>query len=249
LEITEQLGQALQKKSHDIVNIVRLVKSTKIILEKMRSDNGWENFICKVVEFCVDHEIVIPNMEETYILRGGCAHPQSDHFTIDHYFRVEVFRATLDIQLTELNLRFNEKVMDILLASLNLIAKSGFTSFQASEICKLVEKYYPADFNQQERIGLEYQLNYFVVEVSTSDDLKKIATLAELCRCLIHTGRHKVFHLIDRFLRLLLTLPVSISSAERAFFALKIIKTRLRNKMEDDFLTNSMIVHIEGECL
>jgi hypothetical protein len=61
-------------------------------------------FFCKVVEFCVDHEIVIPNMEETYILRGGRAHRQPYHFTADHYFRVEVFRATLDTQLTKLNL-------------------------------------------------------------------------------------------------------------------------------------------------
>jgi hypothetical protein len=166
--------------------------------------------------FCVDHEIVIPNMEETYILHGGRAHRQPDHFTTDHYFRVEVFWATLDTQLTELNLRFNEKLLDLLSASLNLIPKSGFTSFQASEICKLIEKYYPADFNQQERIGLEYQLNYFVVEVSTSDDLKNIATLAELCQWLIHTGCHIVFHLIDRFLRLLLTLPISTSSAKGA---------------------------------
>jgi hypothetical protein len=87
------------------------------------------------------------------------------------------------------------------------------------------------------------------VEASTSDDLRRIATLDELCRCLIHTGRHRVFHLIDRLLRLLLTLPVSTSSAEHAFSALKIIKTRLRNKMEDDFHTNNMIVHIEGELL
>jgi hypothetical protein len=133
---------------------------------------------------------------------------------------------------------------------LNLIPKKiDLHLFTASEICKLVEKYYPVDFNQQERIGLEYQLNHFVVEASTSDDLKRITTLAELCQCLIRTGRHRVFHLIDRFFQLLLTLPVSTSSAERAFSALKTIKTRLRNKMEDDFLTNNMIVHIEGELL
>jgi hypothetical protein len=60
------------------------VKSTKIILEKMGSDNGWENFICKVIEFCVDHEIVIPNMKETYILCGGRDSRQPDHFTTDH---------------------------------------------------------------------------------------------------------------------------------------------------------------------
>jgi hypothetical protein len=174
---------------------------------------------------------------------------QPDHFIIDHYFRVEVFRATLYTQLTELNLMFNEKVMDLVSVSLNLISKRGFTSFQPSEICKLVEKYYSADFNQQERIGLEYQLNHFVVEASRSDDLKRIATLAELYQCLIDTGRYRVFHLIDRFLRLFLTLPVLTSSAERAFSALKIIKTRLRNKMEDGFLSNNMIVHIEGELL
>jgi hypothetical protein len=249
LEITEQLGQALQKKSQDIVNAIRLVESTKIILEKLRSDNGWENFICKVVEFCVGHEIVIPNMEDTYILRGGRARRQPDHFTIDHYFRVEVFRAILDTQLTKLNLGFNEKVMDLLSVSLNLIPKSGFTSFQPSEICKLVEKYYSTNFNQQERIGLEYQLNHFVVEASRSDDLKRIATSAEFCQCLIDTGRHRVFHLVDRFLQLILTLPVSASSVERAFSALRIIKTRLRNKMEDDFLSNNTIVHIEGELL
>ena len=56
-----------------------------------------------------------------------------------------------------------------------------------------------------------------------------------------------VFHLVDRLLWLLLTLPVSTATAERAFSSLKIIKTRLRNKMEDEYLANSLLVHIEGE--
>jgi hypothetical protein len=43
------------------------------------------------------------------------------------------------------------------------------------------------------------------------------------------------------------TLPVSTASAERAFSALKIVKTRLRNKMEDEFLANSLLVNIERE--
>jgi hypothetical protein len=249
LEITEQLGQALQKKSQDIVNAIRLVQTTKILLEKMRSDDGWETFICKVMEFCVDHDIDIPNMDETYILRGGRARRQPNHFTTDHFFRVEVFRATLDTQLAELNLKFNEKVIGLLSICVTLVPKNGFASFQSSEICKMVEKYYPADFNQQEIIGLEYQLNYFVVEASRSDDLKRIATLAELCKCLVNTGRHRVFNLVDRLLRLLVTLPVSTATAERAFSILKIIKTRLRNRMEDDFLANSMLVNIEAEIL
>ena len=44
-----------------------------------------------------------------------------------------------------------------------------------------------------------------------------------------------------------MTLLVSTASAERAFSALKIVKIRLRNKMEDDFLANSLLVNIERE--
>ena len=111
----------------------------------------------------------------------------------------------------------------------------------------MVEKYYPADFNQQEKLRLEYQLKHFVVDASNSEELKNIATIAELCRRLVATGRHRTSNMIDRLLRLLLTLSVSTASAERVFSILKITKTRLRNKMEDEFLANNLVVHIEGE--
>ncbi|OQU84851.1 hypothetical protein SORBI_3004G133201 [Sorghum bicolor] len=162
MEITEQLGQAVQKKTQDIVNVVRLVQSTKILLQEMRSDDGWETFVCKFVEFCVNHEMNIPDMEGTYILRGGRARRQPNHFTNDQYFRVEIFRATIDTQLAELNLKFSEKAMDLLSVCVTLIPKNRFASFNAT-------------------------------------------------------------------------------SAERVFSILKIIKTRLRNSMEDEFLANSML--------
>ena len=50
-----------------------------------------------------------------------------------------------------------------------------------------------------------------------------------------------------RVLVLVLTLPVSTATAERSFSAMRIIKTRLRNKMEDEFLTDSLIMYIERE--
>ena len=48
-------------------------------------------------------------------------------------------------------------------------------------------------------------------------------------------------------IRLVLTLPVSTATTERAFSAMKLVKTTLRNKMEEDFLTDSMIIYIERE--
>ncbi|GLT98499.1 hypothetical protein SLE2022_160010 [Rubroshorea leprosula] len=60
-------------------------------------------------------------------------------------------------------------------------------------------------------------------------------------------SQREVYPLIDRLIRLVLTLPMSITTTERGFSAMKIIKTRLRNKMEDDLLKDYMIVYIEKE--
>ena len=51
----------------------------------------------------------------------------------------------------------------------------------------------------------------------------------------------------DRLIRLVLTLPVSTATSERAFSAMKLVKTRLRNKMGDEFLRDCLIIYIEKE--
>jgi hypothetical protein len=40
---------------------------------------------------------------------------------------------------------------------------------------------------------------------------------------------------------------MSIATTEQAFLVMKIVKTRLRNKMEDGFLANSLVLYIERE--
>ena len=45
----------------------------------------------------------------------------------------------------------------------------------------------------------------------------------------------------------MLTLPVSTATTERAFSAMKHVKIRLRNRMEDDFLADNLVVYIEKE--
>jgi hypothetical protein len=64
---------------------------------------------------------------------------------------------------------------------------------------------------------------------------------------LAETGKSKTYYLIDRLIRLVLTLPMSTATTERAFSAMKIVKTRLCNKMDDEFLVNSLVVYIERE--
>jgi hypothetical protein len=64
---------------------------------------------------------------------------------------------------------------------------------------------------------------------------------------MVETEKHKVFPLVYRLIELALILPVSTTSVERAFSAMKIIKTNLRNKMADEWFNHLMVCYIERE--
>jgi hypothetical protein len=48
-------------------------------------------------------------------------------------------------------------------------------------------------------------------------------------------------------IRLVLTLHVSTATTERGFSAMKLVKTKLRSRMEDGFLADNLLVYIEKE--
>nr|GEU67671.1 zinc finger MYM-type protein 1-like [Tanacetum cinerariifolium] len=60
-------------------------------------------------------------------------------------------------------------------------------------------------------------------------------------------GKASHYYLVDMLIRLVLTLPVSTVSVERAFSAMKIVKNRLRNKMGDVFLSDNLVLYIEKD--
>jgi len=76
-----------------------------------------------------------------------------------------------------------------------------------------------------------------------------MSSITYLCQGLVKTEKLKIYQLIDMLIRLILTLPVLTATTERTFSAMKIVKTRLRNRIEDDFLANYLIVYIEKKLL
>ena len=61
------------------------------------------------------------------------------------------------------------------------------------------------------------------------------------------TRKSEYYPFIYRVVKLVLTLPVSTTTTERAFSAMNVIKTNLRNKMEDEFLSNAMMLYNERD--
>lgn len=95
---------------------MRLVSSIKVLLQKMR-DEEWQNLLENVISFCKAHNIDIPYMNAQYIARQGRARNKKDDFTMEHHYRVHIFYAAIDSQLQELNIRFNDSSVELLMLS------------------------------------------------------------------------------------------------------------------------------------
>ncbi|KAG6642254.1 hypothetical protein CIPAW_09G129800 [Carya illinoinensis] len=61
MEITNALCQSLQQNFQDIVNVMSLVSTTKVLIQNLR-DDGWESLLTDVKSFCEKHQIDILDM-------------------------------------------------------------------------------------------------------------------------------------------------------------------------------------------
>ncbi|KAG9454604.1 hypothetical protein H6P81_007508 [Aristolochia fimbriata] len=163
------------------------------------------------------NEISIPDMSSNYAGSRGRSRRQKDPLTVEHHYRIEVFLAGLDSQLQELNTRFSDHTMDLLILSAALDPQDRYKSFNINNICELVDKFYPDDFTEQEKYHLKYELQHYELDVPYHVDLQEVKTIGELCQKLVETGKATIYPLFDRLLRLLLTLPVSTATTEELF--------------------------------
>ena len=77
----------------------------------------------------------------------------------------------IDSQSQELNDKFNDNMVELLILNDNMVEllilssavdpREMHTSFRIDDICKLVKKFYPQDFAEYEMIQLRMQFEYF----------------------------------------------------------------------------------------
>ena len=96
---------------------------------------------------------------------------------------------------------------------------------------------------------LENKFYHFEHNVIRDPEFKKLNSLSELCQWLERIGNSEHYKLAYRMVRLVLTLLVFIDTTKRTFLAMKVVKTNIQNKMENDFLTDSLMLYIEKDIV
>ncbi|TYI61813.1 hypothetical protein E1A91_D10G199700v1 [Gossypium mustelinum] len=107
--------------SFDFVFILHLLKEimgiTYILCQQLH----------KKSQDIVNHNIDVLDMDSPYVVKHG--HHQHVNFNMEHHYHVEIFNAAIDSQLLELNSRFNEQTIYLLILSSALDPKNAYKSF------------------------------------------------------------------------------------------------------------------------
>ena len=124
--------------------------------------------------------------------------------------------------------------------------RDSFSKFDVDKLSRLADIYCD-DFSFDDRKIIKDQLRTFIIHVRRLEEFKVCYDLASLSKIMVRLERHIVFPLVFRLIELALLLPVATTTVERAFSAMKVIKTELRNKMSDGWLNDLMVCYIERD--
>jgi hypothetical protein len=104
-----------------------------------------EPFFDTVKSFCEKNEIDVFDMNARYTRAQGRSyrHDEEPSMTIEHHFRIDVFTTAIDFQLQELNNRFSEHKVELLILSVAFSPQDAYKPFKINDICNLVDKFYP----------------------------------------------------------------------------------------------------------
>jgi hypothetical protein len=102
---------------------------------------------------------------------------------------------------------------------------------------------YSDDFSHYNQDDIKNQLELFIIHVRRLKAFRDCHDLVSLATKMVELDNHTIFPLVYHLIELALLLPEAIASVERAFSAMKIIKTELRNKMSDAWINVNGVLH------
>ncbi|KAK9713778.1 hypothetical protein RND81_06G051100 [Saponaria officinalis] len=241
---TNDLCQTLQRRYQDIVNAMTIVDMTKDNLQIMR-DDGWDNFVDMISDFCAKYDIEVPNMDGCYAPPGRSKR-FLDKVTNLHRFRVDMFMSVIDKQIQELRSRFDETSMELLLCMACLNPDNLFSSFDKKKLLKLA-KFYPKEFSSFDIEALTFQLDIYITNMRKDSRFHHLKNIGELSAKLIETNKQVSYPIVCLLLKLVLILPVATTSVERVFSSMTFVKNKLRNRLGDKLLNHCLVTFIERD--
>ncbi|XP_076959733.1 uncharacterized protein LOC143635904 [Bidens hawaiensis] len=198
--------------------------------------------MCKL--FFEKNDIEIVDMKSEYV--DPKYRRKKTNITNHHFYEVENFNTVLDMQIQELDNRFNEVTTELLTCMGSLSPDDNFKAFDVEKILRLAELYL-RDFSYEERVDLMNKLGAYIIIMRGDEMFANMNGISSLAKKMVDTKKHFGYPLIYRLVKLTLVLLVATASVERCFSSMKHVKTDLRNRMSDGYMNDSCICYIERD--
>lgn len=176
------------------------------------------------------HDIHIPNIDDIYFSGRSRRGSNVESIAIEKHYRIKLFYTVVDMQLQELSNRFNETNNRLLICVACLTPTNFFSSFSKTKLVKFA-KFYSWEFSQISLMLLDNQLETYIIDMCNNIEFASLKGIGDLSKKLVETRRHVVYPLVYQLLKLTMILLVATATIERSFSAMKIVKTRLCNRM------------------
>jgi hypothetical protein len=111
--------------------------------------------------------------------------------TIDDHYRREVFLGVIDSIRQELDNRFDEINMELLMCMSALNPINAFAAYDRQKVLKLAE-FYPYEFSQADLVRLAFQLDNFIEDMRKDDRFTNLQNLSQLSMKLVETKKSEL---------------------------------------------------------
>ncbi|XP_028110417.1 uncharacterized protein LOC114308920 [Camellia sinensis] len=138
---------------------------------------------------------------------------------------------------------YSNKIVPTCVAFLN--PSDSFVAFDTKKLIS-VAQFYLKDFPAIELTTLPIQLENFIIDMRSSVEFSNLKGISDLVGKMVETRKERIYFLVYKLLTLALILPIVTATIERAFFAPKTVKTRLRDENGDQLMNDSLVVYNEG---
>ena len=249
---TEQLSLTLQGKETTIQDASMAANVALLHLQGLRSDTSYGKFYAKVVEDSKD--LTSPPMLPRYRQpprklghEGASGHAFT---TPDSYFRQQYYEV-IDLLSSELKRRFQQKRGVPIAAMIENVLIHATNQTDIGDLPAEIKMYE----NDVDLIKLKIQLQMLPDLLRTRNTkipncipIKRVTNVQTLCDVMNEVSMSKeMFSEVHKLLKIFYTIPVTTSTAERSFSALRRLKTYLRSTMSQPRLNNLMLLYIHKE--
>lgn len=163
----------------------------------------------------------------------------------DQLFRIVVFNGVIDLLTGQMDARFEgtrkiTSMFDIFTPTTLLESSNSTMQSKVNDLCQL----YPDDLTASLLIELQLLRSSMIKE-----SLRELTTIEDLSTLLFvkFPELRSSFSNICTALRIFLTIPVTVASAERSFSKLKLIKNYVRTSISQERLQGLAVLSIEAE--